>query len=214
MMLLGCVWAPSEKVDTFNKKIKEFKKIYSTRIELKWTKVSPKNINFYLSLVDWFFAEPDLHFRTLVVPDKSILDHKKFKHGSHDNFYYKLYFWLLNKIVSPENVYEIFLDVKDTQSRAKVRDLREKLCFDQFDFSGDMITQLRSIRSHESQLLQLADFLIGAVAYKHRGLTTSPTKLAVIERIETHLQRDLLSRTSLYEDKFNIFIWQPKPRVR
>lgn len=33
-----------------------------------------------------------------------------------------------------------------------------------------MIRKIQQVRSHEVELIELADFLIGAVAYAHRGL--------------------------------------------
>jgi hypothetical protein len=209
-MVFGCIWAPKEIVPEMSIRLKELKADYRTAGELKWTKVSPKNLGFYLSLVDWFFAEKEIHFRTLVIPNKGALDHGTYNHGSHDEFYYKMYFSLLNKVLSPDKAYNIYLDVKDTRSRFKVRKLREVLCLDKYDFTGQMIQQIRSIRSHDAQLLQIADFLLGAVSYRHRFLDSSEAKKSVVARIEHHLKRDLLQKTSLYEKKFNVFIWQPR----
>jgi len=211
-MLLGCIWCRKSEVARLSQELKGIKEACGISIasELKWTKVSAGNLSYYLQLVDWFFNEPKIHFRVLVVPNKQILDHATFNNGSADDFYYKMYFWLLNKIVSPDSVYRIYLDVKDTRSRGKTHRLKEALCFDKYDFSGKMIDDIRCIRSHEAQLLQLADFFIGAVGYKHRGLSTNSAKLAVISRIEEHLKRSLDSGTSLFENKFNIFVWTPR----
>lgn len=211
-MLLGCIWSSKADASLLSERLKKLKE--SNRVapnsELKWTKVSTGNLSFYLSLVDWFFSEPKLHFRVLTVPNKLVLDHAEFNNGSADLFYYKMYFWLLNKIVSPNARYRIYLDIKDTRSRKKVRKLREALCFDKYDFEGKMIDDIRCIRSHESQLLQLADFFIGAVGYKHRGLKTNAAKVAVIEQIEKNIGRSLDSQTSLFDSKFNMFVWTPR----
>jgi hypothetical protein len=57
-------------------------------------------------------------------------------------------------------------------------------------------------------LLQVADLLIGALSYLHRGLTTSPAKQALIEQIK-HLSGYSLERNTLYrEEKFNLLVWQ------
>lgn len=211
-MLLGCIWSRQSEVKRLTHELKDIKEEFGARGELKWGKVSKKNLKFYLAIVEWFFSEPKLLFRVLVVPNKQVLDHQAFNDGSHDDFYYKMYFWLLSKIVSPDSVYKIYLDVKDTRSRGKTHLLREVICFDKFDFHGKMIEEILSIRSHEAQLLQLADFFIGAVAYSHRGLSTNLAKLAVIERIESHLERPLTAGTGLLESKFNIFVWTPRGR--
>jgi Protein of unknown function (DUF3800) len=210
-MLFGCIWAPREKVAAYGKKLKLLKQQFALNGELKWQKVSSKNIPFYNAVVDWFFSEDDLHFRALVVPDKSRLDHTKFNQ-THDDFYYKMYFWLLNKIVFPGGSFKIYLDVKDTRSRVKVRQLRQFLCFDKYDFDGDMIEDLRNVRSHEVQLMQLADFLLGAVAYRRRKLTTSIAKLNVAKRIESYHGSLISEGTPRFEHKFNVFVWQPRKR--
>ena len=66
------------------------------------------------------------------------------------------------------------------------------------------------MRSHEVELLQLADLLIGAVSYANRGLTTSPAKLAVIEDVRRRSGYRLTRTTLLQEDKVNLFRWQAR----
>lgn len=58
------------------------------------------------------------------------------------------------------------------------------------------------------ELVQLADFLLGAVGYMNRGLETSEAKVALIQQI--HEQHGYaLDRTSFYEEsKMNILIWK------
>ncbi len=133
-----------------------------------------------------------------------------FNQGSHDDFYYMMYFSLLSKILSPDECYNIYLDIKDTRSRLKLRKLREVLCNDKYDFTSQMIGHLQNIRSHESYLLQVCDFLLGAVSYRHRGLTGNPAKMAVIKHLEDRLGHDLLHSTPLREEKFNLFLFTPR----
>lgn len=214
VMLLGCVWTPEQHVKRLSRELRDIKKRHHADGELKWTKVSNSRLNFFLEVVEWFFAEEPLHFRCLIVPDKTVLDHAAFNQGSHDDFYYKMYFSLLSKIISPNRLYDIYLDIKDTRSNFKVRLLREILCNDRYDFTHEMIRRVQHVRSGESEILQLADLLLGAVAYKHRGLNTSLIKLKLIEAIEKHHNRSLLLSTSapmFGDNKFNIFVWRPRP---
>lgn len=212
-MSIGCVWAPRREIVRLNNEFKQLKKEYGAKGELKWTKVSPKQIDFYLRIVDWFFAEPNLHFRALVVPDKTLLDHEKFNKGSQDSFYYKMYFSLLNKILSPDQYYNILIDKKDTRSRTKIRQLREILCNDKWDFTGQMIINIRHIHSDRVPMAQLTDFLLGALSYRARFLDSSEAKTSVIRQMEKKRGRKLLSTTSLQEQKFNVFIWQARKNV-
>jgi hypothetical protein len=160
--------------------------------------------------VDWFLAEEPLHFRGLVVLDKQRLNHAAFNQGDHDLFYYKMQFSLLNKILSPDSRYAIYLDIKDTRSRLKLKSLKEVLCNNVYDFTSEMIGHIQNIHSHESELMQVADFLTGALAYRHRGLSGNAAKMQVIEHLETRLGRTLSRATSLREQKLNIFLFRPR----
>lgn len=210
VMLLGAVWCPQEEVTRLSHELQDMKARHNTAGELKWTKVSSARLDFYLELVDWFLGEAPLHFRGLVVLHKERLNHALFNQGSHDDFYYKMYFSLLSKILSPDECYNIYLDIKDTRSRLKLRKLGEVLCNDKYDFTSQMIRHLQNIRSHEAYLLQVCDFLLGAVSYQHRGLAGNPAKVAVIKHLEQRLDRSLLYSTPLREEKFNLFLFTPR----
>lgn len=67
---------------------------------------------------------------------------------------------------------------------------------------------VQALPSHELQLLQLTDVLMGAVSYKFHKRTTSKAKLALLKKIESHLGKDI-SPTPRSEDKFNVFQFQP-----
>ncbi|MEZ7821369.1 MAG: DUF3800 domain-containing protein, partial [Patescibacteria group bacterium] len=170
------------------------------------TKISPSKIDFYMDLVDYFFDDDDLHFRGLVIPDKSKLQHEKFN-NSHDDFYYKMYFLLIKAVIAPQNFYDIYLDIKDTRSANKTDKLHEILSNTIYDFNQEIIKKIQLIHSDESAILQLTDLLIGALSYAHRDLKTSQAKLQIIERIKKRSHYSLLKSTLLKEDKFNIFVW-------
>lgn len=209
IMVLGAVWCPRSEVNRLVNEFKDIKRRYHCNGELKWNKVSQKNRLFYFEIIDWFFAESPLHFRALVVTDKSKLDHKQFNQGSHDAFYYKMYFSVLNKLLSPDNVHNIYIDIKDTRSRLSVRELRKILCFNRWDFTEQMINHIQVENSSQLELMQLADLLIGSVCYRNRGLEGT-TKTEIVHRIERHLGHDLLHSTPLRHDKFNLFLFTPR----
>jgi hypothetical protein len=123
-MLLGCVWCPSDEVARLAAELRDIKRRHKAAGELKWTKVSDARHDFYLEVTSWFLAEAPLHFRALVVQNKQSLNHEYFNQ-QHDDFYYKMYFSLLSKILSPDKQYNIYLDIKDTRSRRKVKKLSE-----------------------------------------------------------------------------------------
>lgn len=54
--------------------------------------------------------------------------------------------------------------------------LEEVLRNDKYDFSKEIIKKVQQVRSHEVEILQLTDLLIGATAYSNRGLENSKPK--------------------------------------
>ena len=208
-MSLGAIWCDRSAVKRIAEQIRQLKQAHglSRQFEIKWTKVSPAKMAFYAAVVDLFFSTPELHFRGVVIPDKSLLNHVRYEQN-HDAFYYKMFFTLLKIIFVPNQQYAIYLDIKDTRSQQMVQGLHDCLCNSRFDFDRESIQRIQQIRSHESELLQVADLLIGALSYLHRGLTTSPAKQALIEQIK-HLSGYSLERNTLYrEEKFNLLVWQ------
>lgn len=209
-MALGAVWCPQSDATRLSKTVMELKVAHGARGELKWNKVSPAHAAFYKAVIDWFFAERAAHFRGLVVEHKERLDHSRFNQNDADLFYYKMQFSLVNKILSPDSRYAIYLDVKDTQSRKRVAKLRDVLCNNAYDFTGSLVERAQNIHSHESALMQLCDFFTGALGYLHRGLNTSATKRELIELLELRAGRSLMQSSPLREDKFNVFVFTPQ----
>src|SRR3989339_1832762 len=135
VMTLGAIWCPDEvKKDMFSRirGIKE-KHGLSKDFEIKWTKVSPAKVEFYKDMLNFFFNEPHLHFRAVVIKDKDKLDHSKFRNQDHDVWYYKMFFCLLNIIFEPHSRYRIYLDKKDTRSGEKIKKLHDVLCNSKYD---------------------------------------------------------------------------------
>lgn len=208
-MVLGAVWCPLDKTREIAVRLREIKQKHglSPHFEVKWTKVSPAGKALYLDLVDYFFDDDDLRFRALIVPDKSQLRHDAFPGQNHDLWYYKMYFDMLKVIFRPDARYRIYLDIKDTRGASKAARLHEVLCNDRYDFSRQVIERLQLVHSHEIEQLQLADLLIGAVAYLNRGLQGNAGKMAIIERMRQRSGYDLTRTTLLREEKMNIFRW-------
>ncbi len=73
-MLFGGIWCPADERVRLSSELRDIKNRHKASGELKWTKVSNARLDFYLELVDWFIAEAPLHFRALIVSDKSKLD--------------------------------------------------------------------------------------------------------------------------------------------
>ena len=213
VMLLGAVWCPHDMRRSISHEIRQLKAKHNAKGELKWTKVSECRLLFYKELIDYFFARSELNFRCLLVARKKNLDHSYFNQGSHDSFYYKMYYQLLLEIVrKADSQFNIYLDIKDTRGSRRIRELRRILHTKIADHERLTIPQIQLVRSHESELIQLADFLIGAVAYCNRNDVPkkNPAKVSVIEKVRECSGIDLVHSTPPWEEKFNLFVFQPR----
>ena len=96
----------------------------------------------------------------------------------------------------------------DTQGNKRAQKLLEVL--GNAKAAGILSAQI--IRSHESQLIQLCDLFIGALAYARRfeAEKRTTTKSAIIGHLERQLGRSLLDGTPPWEEKFNIFVFSPR----
>jgi len=208
-MSLGAVSCPADTHKSVGRDIKALKKVHGIPRgrEIKWGQVSPSNLEFYLALVDLFFDDVRLGFRGVVVPDKNMLDHARFGQ-THDDFYYKMWWQLLTRMIDDEHGFRIFVDIKDTHSSNKLRKLQEVLCNTYYDFDCHRIQSLEAVRSHDVPLVQLADVLTGALSHHFRGVTRSEAKRALIEHIKERSGLHLDKSTPPAARKFNLFIWR------
>ena len=211
VMVLGAVWCPKNISGKIARDIRAIQVRYGLKpdFEIKWTKISPAKQDFYCEIVDYFFEHPDLHFRGMVIPDKSKLKHEEYGQD-HNLFYYKMFFYVLRNILENGNRYRVYLDIKDTLGREKIDELKKVLHNAHYDFDRQSIEHIQHVRSHEMEQLQLTDLFIGALAYVHRGLTTNTGKLAVIERIRLRSGKSLINNTLPTERKFNVFVWKAR----
>jgi len=212
VMVLGAIWCPEEKSRQIAVHIREIKSKHGLnpyKFEIKWTKVSPAKASFYLEIMDYFFDSDDLHFRALVVPDKSKLEHDRFNQD-HDKFYYKMYFDMLKTILKPDDRYRIYIDYKDTQGGQKVAKLHDVLCSSLYDFSQEIIERIQIVNSHEVEIIQMTDLLIGTIAYANRDISGNEGKVLLVKEMRKRSRYTLKLTTLLQEQKVNLLIWRPK----
>lgn len=217
VMGFGAVVCRAEKLAAVSTALADLKEKHHARGELKWEKVSPSRLRFYEDVIDWFFAEPALKFRGWLVEHKEWLNHDAFNAGSHDSFYYKMFYFLLEPLVQwpqpgdAERTYRVYLDVKDSRSRLKVRYLAEVLRNKKHDFDGKLVSRVQNIPAEELQLMQLTDLLLGALTFRNRPMMhPSLAKLACVQRIEHHAGFKLTGGTPPWEEKFNFFTFTPQ----
>jgi len=200
-MFLGSISSAYNQVKLHTEQIKELKHKHYFFAEIKWSNVSVSKLRFYSDLIDYFFAT-DLKFRAIGV-EKINIKNEAFGQ-TYDDFYYKMYYQLLNHKVDIRYSYNVYLDVKDTLSSYKVRRLKEIL-----NSKYGVFRTIQNIRSHESILMQLADFLMGAVSYyRNNSEKKNMAKMQLIEKIMKKSGCDL--EHTNYSEKLNLFFIELK----
>lgn len=195
-MFLGSISSAYNQVKFHTENIKEIKQKHNFYAEIKWSNVSKSKFHFYTDLIDYFFST-DLKFRCIGIK-KDKINNDKFNQ-SFDEFYFKMYYQLLNHNIDSRHNYNVYLDIKDTLSALKVRKLKEIL-----NVKYGVFRNVQNIRSNESLLLQMCDFIMGAISYYHNNEEKKNlSKMKIIQKIEAHAKVDL-SKTN-YDQKLNLF---------
>ena len=209
-MVFGSIRYPKQKVQELSKYIRELKKkhfIYPFA-ETKWKTVSKSKEDFYLELLDLFLNTDDLKFRAVVFQNKDL---HKLEHNIHnqtyEDWYYKMFYVTLEKIIDKDNFYNIYLDRKNINSSQKIHTLENYLS------KRAKILKIQEVLSHQSELIQITDFLTGIISYANRDAIKLPdankTKVKLVETLKSKTNLSLITSTPLSADKVNIFIWEP-----
>ena len=215
IMVLGATGCRVVNKNKIYNEIREIKKKHGMDpyFEIKWNKVSPAKVDLYLDLIDYFFCNNNIHFRAVLIKNKLKLNHSLFNHNDHNEWYYKMYYQLLSRIImwNPNVERNFYLDIKDTQGGYRISKLNEFLKIKFSRYSPSPIKSISQIRSNNSELLQLTDLLIGAISYYHRYSLNnmSSAKKEIILKIINDYYINLNSGTRPNESSFNLFIWTP-----
>lgn len=196
-MLISYIGTPYNETKKHSNFIKEMKLHHYFRGELKWTGVSDSMYDFYNELIDYFFSS-SLYFRTVVINKKQV--DNSLPDFSFDEFYYKMYYQLLHHKMDMSSSYNVYVDIKDTQGAKKIKKLGEIL-----NNRYWRVRNLQLIHSYESNLMQLCDFLMGAINYYLRGERKVESKIKLITKISESAKVPLDISTSKSDDKFNLF---------
>jgi hypothetical protein len=209
LMVIGGIGCPTNQVEYVNRFIKHLKHKHNATDELKWTKLNNNKKEYYKELLKFFFSSIYLKFNAQAVVNKSKLNHDKYNNGEADTFYYKMYYYALLPFLKPDKDVNIFIDYKDTKGGQRAKKLNEVI---HNTFYGQINVDFTIIHSHESQIMQLADIMIGAIAYKNRQDIEhkSEIKKFIISTIEELGGISLDVSTPQWEEKFRIFRFVPR----
>ncbi len=215
VMVLGAIDVPKELKNKINTDIKNLKVKHglNKNSEIKWTKVSKKYLPLYIDILDYIMNNKAIRIRLIVALEKSKLEHEKYNH-THDDWYYISYYNLLKEHLKKNNeeLFSIFLDIKDTHGGPRVKKLRECL-MNTRDINN--VIGIYQVNSHESEITQIVDLFTGALSYLHRfrdsdNINYENTKVKIINHLAWNHDLKLLSTSPYKDDKFNLFIWNPR----
>lgn len=172
--------------------------------ELKWRKVSTKTLDAYKKIIDFFFEQPTLTFRAIVV-EQGKVQLAKYHDMDAELAFYKFYYVMLVKwlqLFPAGTEFLILLDYKS--NRGADRYTRLKDCLG--NSLTARITDLTIIDSQETPLAQLCDLLTGAIAAAYNGLRDGSAKESLANHIASRAGLTTLqTSTALTAEKFNIF---------
>ncbi len=206
-MVFGAIRSDAAQLKQVTDSIMKLRDIHNFHQEIKWAKPVPGKLAFYTDLLALFCNAQALRFKATVVQNKHTLDHDRYNAGSAGTFYYKMAYYTLRDLLGPCKGHRLYLDYMDTQGAIRAVKMQEIL-----ETGGASWVRTHIIRSHESQLIQLCDFMIGAVAYANRTdiPKDSPIKRELVQLLERSVSRSLTAGTPPWEDKFNIFMFSPR----
>lgn len=208
IMVLGAISCEAKKSVSLNRHIKWLRHQHNYHTELKWTKLIAKQWPFYRALLDLLIDDEGVRFKATVVQHKGRLNHDFFNEGSHNTFYYKMFYYTLRDFLTTDYKYQIYLDYMDTLGGEKTKKLCQVL---KSEGRENLEVKAYIVQSYESQLIQLCDLIIGAVGYKNRTdiAHESDIKKKIVKYLEKKLCHSLDYTTPPWERKFNIFRFVP-----
>lgn len=210
IMVLGAINVETSQVEHINRHIKYLKYKHNYTKELKWTKLTNSQKDFYDELLEFFFSNIYLKFKAILIPDKKNLQHDKYNQGNPDIFYYKMYYYIFRDLLEKEinqNIktqVKIYLDYKDSRCGDRMKELKEVL---HNKFKDSIDVQCFTAQSYQSNIIQLVDLFIGAIAYKARDDIEhkSEIKNYIVKNLEEKANCKLEQGNPPGENKFNIF---------
>ncbi len=209
-MLIGGLWIPQQCEMELRESLSKARQKFNMTAEFKWTKVSQSKLEGYYEWVDCFFRSKMIGFRSIVI-DTSLLDYRAFHKNDQELGFYKFYYQLVSRNIKPESLYWLYTDERNNRKKNRLEVL--KIVTNRYWMKLANVEPLRSVeprRSHEEDLLQLADVLLGALGYSWNASKESPAKLALIVHIQKRLGwYTLRQSTSPSSTRFNVWEWRP-----
>ncbi len=211
----GSLWMKYQRRGDFVRLIRELREKHKCTDEIKWQKTNSKRYAaFYLELVDLFFKYQWLAFHCIIFQKAHV--NKELHDGDYDLAMRKHFTQLITKKIGnvikahPGRECEFRIEVDPISSRYKKADEAFHIIANNVVSLNTGLKQpIKSVvtkDSKESEQVQIADLLLGAVMSAFQNKVASTAKQAVADKIAEHLGwESLLHDTWSSERKFNIW---------
>jgi hypothetical protein len=203
--------------------LREYRNEHRMFAELKWTKVSGEKLLAYKALVDHFFMRcraATIHFRSVVF-DTHADDFHQHQDGDRDLGYYRLmYHFLLNTFCyypQQSDSLHVYLDERNSkQSLGEFRNILNSGMRKKQGIYGAVKT-IEPVVSHDADIIQMADVLMGAIGYQRNDRHVLPTakkpKILLADYIAKRAGLvSLKQRTPFRQKHFEIWPFSFRPK--
>ncbi len=178
---LGGIYVTSNTAK-WERKIKQIRAKYGYKFRLSFASADRYKLPFAKDLIDWFFAQNELLFLSGRFTSKYTTGIK----NSASN-------WTI--LEEKCDCYKVLTALQTTSGNCSVK-AKMVSAYGPSPFFKDAFHKKTGLSYEEvdtrsSQLLQLADLILGCIAAAERGNVENPTKLAVLEHFASHLGGDI-----------------------
>lgn len=203
-MVIGSLWLLREKRDMLKKEMKILKQKYNFNVEIKWTKISYKMLDFYKELIDIFAHYQEFHFFKAIVVDTSKINFKYHQNNSDIGFYKFYYQVLVHKMNTTSKYHDYYIYVDDKTNKIyKPLPLLKKVLNNAIYTGNVKIIEPRD--SFENIFIQYVDVLVGLVSYGYNIHDKKCAKKELYEYACNQLKIPLNQKTVKNKQPFNIF---------
>ena len=208
-MVIGSLFIPRKLKNKINSDIKLILGKYQFNYELKWTKVNNKYLDLYKDLINYFAGNQNINYRCIIV-DKKKIDLKQFHNNDLEIAFFKFYYHMLKVKLLSNNKYYIFLDKKPTRDKNIARALHSYLdSYILLNKNECGIKHFQAYSSDQNLLIQFTDFLTGIISFSCNEKKDGTAKQDIVDYLSNKIERKkLCSTSSLYEEKFYVFVWK------
>jgi hypothetical protein len=157
----GAIHCSRARANIFDKQIQDFRARTGLSGELKWSKVSRAWLTAYTEFVDIFL---DDQYATFILSEISKGEHWRNLASSADSRFLHAYFHFLEQAMWASARYAIFLD-ETSSKRYKFNSFHYALNLPDIRYHRQKkVHTFTTVSSHESNLIQMVDVLLGALA--------------------------------------------------